>query len=434
MAFNYLQREVPDGYENTLKLYYSGDEGRTWRSLPSRLYDEENLVTAPGDWSGLYVLAAGIDIPLPEATWHLIAYPIAGSRPVTEALQSIAPYYATVVGYDGNDPANPWKVFDTKALPWVNDLKDLQFGQGYWISVTQPVTLQLDVSPGAPISDTTASGVAMGNTLGNRTPPAVYYGTVTAAPGITTGMPISASVGEMLCGRALIQEEMRYVIKVLAADAPDASGCGAPGRQVTFSTAGDQDLDPPAPWDNRRPQAWDLQAAPELASPEPLSLDCREVVVNGDFEGELGWTRRGPANQVRLDTGDAVSGVQALRLGPKAEDAASALRSPALAGASQRLRVPADATAATLTLNYRPRSTAQADDFQRISVLPSGQARAVELWKGLANQEGWQQARFDLSDWKGQSLVLLLEIYNRGGPAHGSTTMSVDDVSLQVCR
>jgi hypothetical protein len=434
LAFNYLQREVPDGYEDTLRLYYSGDEGRSWQPLPSHRYIQENLVTAPGDRSGLYVLAAGVDIPLPQATWHLVAYPIAGSRPVTEALQSIAPYYATVMGYDGKDPANPWKVFDREAPSWANDLKSLEFGQGYWISVTQPVTLQLDVSPGAAISETAAPQAALGNTLGKRTPPAVYYGTVAAAPAITVGMPISASIDGMLCGRALIQEQMRYVIKVLAADAPDVTGCGAPGRQVTFSTSGGQVLSPQVPWDNSRPQSQDLEVAGGSVSPGPSALSCREVVVNGDFEADHGWTRRGPASLVGIEVGEVVSGARALRLGPAADGGEGALRSATLAGASQRLRVPADATAATLTLHTRPQTTAQGDDFQRIRVLPSGQAEAVELWRGLVDEEGWQQATFDLGDWKGQSLVLLLEVYNRGGPAHGSTTMLVDDVSLQVCR
>ncbi len=66
IGFNYLQREVPPGYEHTLQLYYSPDEGNTWRRLPTELDVNENLATAPADKSGLYMLAASIDIPFTQ--------------------------------------------------------------------------------------------------------------------------------------------------------------------------------------------------------------------------------------------------------------------------------------------------------------------------------------------------------------------------------
>ena len=116
IGFNYLQREVPPGYEHTLQLYHSPDEGKTWNRLPTELDVAENLATAPADDSGLYMLASSIDIPFYTAGWNLFAYPVPEARPVKQALASIEGHYSTVFTYDNRDPADPWKVFDAKAL------------------------------------------------------------------------------------------------------------------------------------------------------------------------------------------------------------------------------------------------------------------------------------------------------------------------------
>ena len=55
----------------------------------------------------------------------------------------LAGYYTTVYSYERNDPDDRWKVYDVDAPAWVDDLDELVFGQGYWINVTQDVTLLL---------------------------------------------------------------------------------------------------------------------------------------------------------------------------------------------------------------------------------------------------------------------------------------------------
>ena len=178
VAFNYLQRDVPDGYEHTLQLYFSGDEGATWERLNTKLDMVENLATAPAEESGIYALIATVDIPVYVAGWNLFSYPVPESRPVAEALASVEGRYSTVYGYDGEDPANPWKVYNVGAPEWVNDLKRLEFGRGYWINASEPITVQLKVA--TTITNTTVArpigSISAETASGRRPPPAIYYG------------------------------------------------------------------------------------------------------------------------------------------------------------------------------------------------------------------------------------------------------------------
>ena len=144
--FNYLQREVPEGYEQDLQLYFSPDEGGTWTRLNTRLDMKENQATASAEQSGIYVLAASLDIPLVATGWNLFGYPVPETRPVSEALRSIAGHYTTVVGFDPEDAGDPWKIYDSAAPAFANDLRELRYGDGYWINVSEPITLQLKVA------------------------------------------------------------------------------------------------------------------------------------------------------------------------------------------------------------------------------------------------------------------------------------------------
>ena len=234
IGFNYLQREVPPGYEHTLQLYYSPDEGKTWHLLPTELDTNENLATAPADDSGLYMLASSIDIPFSAAGWNLFAYPVPETRPVRQALASIAGHYNTVFTYDNRDSADPWKVFDAHvdpgADPGVNDLESLEYGSGYWINISTPITLQIKVASDAGGERPTLSMEAptFSDTLGRRNPPAVYFGTIQGSAGqsLAPGQLFTAEIDGQPCGvgKVLPAEEtartqdLRYLIKVVAAE------------------------------------------------------------------------------------------------------------------------------------------------------------------------------------------------------------------------
>ncbi|MBN1660017.1 MAG: hypothetical protein JXA93_16575, partial [Anaerolineae bacterium] len=269
IAFDYLQRNVPAGFENMLHVYYSPDDGATWRRLPTSLDTTHNQAAAvmpddpdTGYGQGLYALVSTIDIPPFQPGWNLFGYPLLVSRTVTEALASAEGYYTTVYGHYTEDPADPWKVYDVTVTPpfqtLVNDLHELTFGHGYWITVSQAVTLSLAPPSEAP------SSVQIETTSVPR-PPATYYGQVLADDDWVpaAGMTVQAWIGEHLCGEArtvvLTGGQIAYAVQVVADDGGATTGCGVAGRPIHFMVEG-QSVARSLPW--RDHQAWRLDLAP----------------------------------------------------------------------------------------------------------------------------------------------------------------------------
>ena len=67
--------------------------------------------------------------------WNLVAYPSEVTRPLPEALSEngAGTDFSLVYAYHASDPS-PWKMYDP-AMPFGNDLTDLEPGWGYWIWV-----------------------------------------------------------------------------------------------------------------------------------------------------------------------------------------------------------------------------------------------------------------------------------------------------------
>ena len=270
MAFHYLRREVPAGYEHTLNVYRTVDDGLTWQRMPTELYQDQNLATVEANESGVYVLVAAVDIPLYTQGWNLFSFPVPYTSTIKDALQSLpAGSYGTMFGYDSENLSDPWKVYDpTPGMEWVNDLSQLEFGESYWISVNtpttdQPLLLQIEVAEGLPQTFPTNTVAANTVPIFQRTPPAVYYGALVNAPaGIAVGATVDATVGESICGSGVVSAKedgsLRYTVKVEAADVGGKAGCGAPNREVTF-TVGGQAVDGPVKWDNGKVSEHDLE-------------------------------------------------------------------------------------------------------------------------------------------------------------------------------
>ena len=111
----------------------------------------------------------------------------------------------------------------------------------------------------------------------------------------------------------------------------------------------------------------------------------------------------------------------------------------ALAGASystayQTVAIPAGARTVTLTYWYKPGTQATGGDFQRILLLrPGSYGLLATLMKTFENTTDWRAATFDLSAYRGQSVVLYFEVYNDDISAGPRTWMFVDEVSVQAC-
>ena len=57
-----------------------------------------------------------------------------------------------------------------------------------------------------------------------------------------------------------------------------------------------------------------------------------------------------------------------------------------------------------------------------------------ELLRARLNSTVWREASFDLTAYRGKSVVIYFETYNDSTSAAGRTWMFLDDVSLEVCR
>jgi hypothetical protein len=248
---------VPPGEEGWLKVYHN--DGSGWRVLPTTLDTAFNYATAPIQEGGLYALMSNLEIPLYRAGWNLFSYPVQTTRHVSQALQSIDGHYSIVYGYEAADEADPWKVHGVGAPEWVTDLETLAFGRGYWIHVSDAITLYLKgrSGPEAAVASSFPS------------PPATYYGALRAGGGFTptAGMAVTAWVGDALCGQAetQVQEldggmQLAYAVDVLA-DGMDAAGCGVPGRTASFEVGG-QRMATTATWNNDRVSRRDLSLIP----------------------------------------------------------------------------------------------------------------------------------------------------------------------------
>jgi hypothetical protein len=245
ISFGYLGNEVSTGEENWLRVYFWDAENQEWNKLPTSLDTYQNVASAPSRGPGLYALMSSIELPMRSEGWNLFAYPVQVTRPVQDALQSVAGHYTTVYAYEAGD-TEPWKIYDTTVEEWVNTLETLSFGKGYWLFVTQPVTVSLKGSAD--------SAAQLESTLPN--PPATYYGllepTDTFQP--VAGMQVTATISETVCGESevqLIEGKPAVRIHVEAEWIGGNEGCGKPGRLVTL-TVGSSRLPETYVWDNTR--------------------------------------------------------------------------------------------------------------------------------------------------------------------------------------
>ncbi len=111
ISFNYLQRDVPEGFEDALKIFFLPDCPETepdcepsWQIVDTTQRFVENLivaqlVTKPNSTigqDGVYVVMATVEMPPLQPEWNLVSYPFMVPRSVTDTLASIAGQYGEV--------------------------------------------------------------------------------------------------------------------------------------------------------------------------------------------------------------------------------------------------------------------------------------------------------------------------------------------------
>jgi hypothetical protein len=277
ILFQYLPRDVPAGYENLLRIYYSPDEGQTWQRLETELSTYRNTASAMMPGEGIYVLVATIEVsPSFAEGWNTFGFPVQETQTITNALASIDGRYTAVANYDPNR-SDPWHTFYTDVsdpfTPLVNTLSDLEFTKAYWLYATEPVTLFL--APELPTAQLSVSGNV-------QSPPATYYGWVVPTDEFTPtlGMSVTAWINGNLCGEATIESldgNLAYTLQVEAENSLGMpKGCGVSGRTVQFRV-GEWLMDYSLLWDNS--QAW-FHSLDSIA-PDSYSLYLPLVVRSG---------------------------------------------------------------------------------------------------------------------------------------------------------
>jgi hypothetical protein len=102
IAVTYLQKDVPEGYEHTLTLYYLPSGSQQWQRLPTRRFVENLVVADLQPEAGVYAVMSTVALPTLQPGWNLLTYPLPDSRPITVALQSIAGAYSVVYAPEPN--------------------------------------------------------------------------------------------------------------------------------------------------------------------------------------------------------------------------------------------------------------------------------------------------------------------------------------------
>jgi hypothetical protein len=176
---------------------------------------------------------------------------------------------------------------------------------------------------------------------------------------------------------------------------------------------------------------------------------CDDAVRNGGFELNSDWTFPTLDSTAAYSTAQAHSGSRSARFGllPSTTVSSRSVSAPernllgelAPTGATyssgyQTVYIPSMATSAELSFWYRPGSQATSGDFQRVMLLDGNTYGLItKLMTVLESDDTWHHRTFDLTAYRGRSVVIYFEVYNDSTGTSGRTWMYLDDVSLQVC-
>ena len=123
IALTYLQRDVPEGFEHTLAVYFLPDGETQWRRLADTRQYVENLVVADlQEESGTYAVMSTIEMPAMSPGRNLFSYPLSVSQSVTNALRSISGQYSDVFIAPGENET-PERA------------TEFEFGRAYWVDI-----------------------------------------------------------------------------------------------------------------------------------------------------------------------------------------------------------------------------------------------------------------------------------------------------------
>ncbi len=161
----------------------------------------------------------------------------------------------------------------------------------------------------------------------------------------------------------------------------------------------------------------------------PTQIPCDELICNGDFETTECWIIGDTPRPAGYSTAVARSGSWAMRLGITHQSDIESWSS-----VYQKVTIPGDAVSATLSFWYHPLCQDDADDWQAAIIYD--QNWGLLDWampKVCSDGQTWTHHAFDLTTYKGQTIIIYFNVYNNG-VGNRKTAMYLDDVSVQICR
>jgi bacillolysin len=197
--------------------------------------------------------------------------------------------------------------------------------------------------------------------------------------------------------------------------------------QVGINLSGADTVPPPTEDGNNQPST----PAPSPPPAQPVPAGCSELIVNGGFESQGGWTQVSDSNAALIDPELPHSGRRSAWLGGTDQEPLQYI--------FQDLRLPANASSVRLSyFRYLHEETtgvlgAFAGEAQFSTVFANTDGDVVAEVETLSSSQGddqWRQAQFDVSRLGGKSLRLAFAAEN---PRGNVSSMFVDDVSLIAC-
>jgi hypothetical protein len=165
---------------------------------------------------------------------------------------------------------------------------------------------------------------------------------------------------------------------------------------------------------------------PQIIQGKETGEACTELLANGGAETNEAWEFVGgwPGD---YSSSHVRSGDQAIRLGIETAGDDGYLYS----SVQQTVRLPANATQLSLSFWRYPTSSNPDDDRAYLALLDSGGGLLDTLWLATSDNRTWQPATFDLTAYRGQTIMLRFSVLNKSSP--GVTADWLDDISLASC-
>ncbi|MDQ4076302.1 MAG: M20/M25/M40 family metallo-hydrolase [Chloroflexota bacterium] len=197
----------------------------------------------------------------------------------------------------------------------------------------------------------------------------------------------------------------------------------------TAELAGLLTAPPPDPTSTPEPTAMpepDVTATPPPAS-DRLPSDCQDLLANGDFESDTGWTFGFTPRPAGYVSEPAFQGSRAVRLGSLYEGSDRTSYS----SASQLVTIPAWPEQVLLRYWQRPGGGEPADYRETLLLNPSRLVVRILDRDGSPGSEQWEEKTFELTGYRGQTVLLYFNAYNDG--TGNRTWNHLDDVALLAC-